>query len=70
MKQREEFTAAEYDPAGWADLIARSGARYTVITTKHHDGFALWDTKACDVSAVNSSPAGADVVAPAAAVVL
>ena len=64
MKQREEFTAAEYDPALWADLIAQSGARYTVITTKHHDGFALWDTKAGDVSAVKSSPAGRDVIAP------
>lgn len=64
MKQREEFTAANYDPAEWAELIARSGARYTVITTKHHDGFALWDTKAGDVSAVKSSPAGRDVIAP------
>lgn len=64
MKQREEFTAAEYDPAQWADLIAQSGARYTVITTKHHDGFALWDTKAGDVSSVKSSPARRDVIAP------
>ncbi len=64
MKQREQFTAANYDPALWADLIAQSGARYTVITTKHHDGFALWDTKAGDVSAVKSSPARRDVIAP------
>ena len=46
MKQREAFTAADYDPVYWARLIKESGARYTVITTKHHDGFALWDTKA------------------------
>lgn len=33
-----------YDPHAWATLIAEAGARYTVLTTKHHDGFCLWDT--------------------------
>ena len=64
MKQAADFTADNYDPAGWAELIRQSGARYTVITTKHHDGFALWDTRAGDVSAVKSSPAGRDLIAP------
>jgi len=64
MKQRECFTAEKYDPALWARLIRESGARYTVITTKHHDGFALWDTKAGEVSAVKSSPAGRDLIGP------
>lgn len=64
MDQAKEFTAANYDPAEWARLIKESGAKYTVITTKHHDGFALWDTKAGDVSAVKSSPAKRDVIAP------
>lgn len=64
MKQAEDFTAANYDPEYWAQLIKDSGAKYTVITTKHHDGFALWDTKAGDVSAVKSSPAKRDVIAP------
>lgn len=64
MKQAESFTAEKYDPALWARLIRESGARYTVITTKHHDGFALWDTRAGDVSAVKSSPAGRDLIAP------
>lgn len=64
MKQREAFTAAKYDPAYWARLIKESGARYTVITTKHHDGFALWDTKAGDFDAVEDSPAGRDLIAP------
>ena len=45
MRQLGGFTASRYDPAAWADLIRRSGARYAVITTKHHDGVALWDTK-------------------------
>ncbi len=37
-----DFTAALWDPKGWADLFARSGARYVVLTSKHHDGYCLW----------------------------
>ena len=62
--QEADFTADKYDPAEWVSLIKESGARYTVITSKHHDGFALWDTRAGDVSAVNSSAAGRDVLTP------
>lgn len=39
------FTASEFDPKSWVDLIADAGAQYFVLTTKHHDGFALFDTK-------------------------
>lgn len=46
MKQTKGFTASKYNPKEWVDLIEESGARYTVITSKHHDGVALWDTKA------------------------
>lgn len=45
MKQLNGFTASNYDPAAWADLIQRSGAKYAVITTKHHDGVAMYATK-------------------------
>jgi alpha-L-fucosidase len=31
-----------YDPDAWADVFARAGARYVVLTSKHHEGFALW----------------------------
>ncbi|MBP7408398.1 MAG: alpha-L-fucosidase, partial [Flavobacteriales bacterium] len=44
MQQLGGFTASKYDPAAWADLIQRSGAKYAVITTKHHDGVAMWPT--------------------------
>jgi alpha-L-fucosidase len=37
-----EFKAELFDPDQWADLFARAGARYVVLTSKHHDGFALW----------------------------
>ena len=36
------FKAETYDPDLWADLFARSGARYVVMTSKHHDGFCMW----------------------------
>ena len=64
MDQAKEFTAANYDPAYWAKLIKESGAQYTVITTKHHDGVALWDTQAGNLSVVKSTPAARDVLAP------
>lgn len=64
LDQAKDFTAANYDPEYWAKLIKESGAQYTVITTKHHDGFALWDTKAGKSSAKKSSPAKRDVLAP------
>ena len=41
----EGFSAAEYNPSEWADLFKRAGARYAVLTTKHHDGIALWPTQ-------------------------
>ncbi|MGW2458058.1 alpha-L-fucosidase [Streptomyces sp. NPDC001761] len=44
MSQLERFTGAHYDPRAWADLFARAGAGYAVLTSRHHDGVALWDT--------------------------
>ena len=64
MKQTKGFTASKYNPKEWVDLIEQSGAQYTVITTKHHDGFALWDTKAGNISAKKSSPAKKDLITP------
>ena len=45
LAQMDRFTASNYDPDSWADLIVKSGAKYAVLTTKHHDGVALWPTK-------------------------
>ena len=64
MAQKERFTASRYNPADWADLIRESGAKYTVITTKHHDGVALWDTKVSDLSVPKQTAAGKDVLTP------
>lgn len=39
------FKAELFDPARWADVFQRSGAKYVVLTSKHHDGFALWPSR-------------------------
>ncbi|MEY9956641.1 alpha-L-fucosidase [Streptacidiphilus sp. MAP5-52] len=62
MAQLDRFTAADYDPDAWARLFARAGARYAVLTAKHHDGVALWDTAASDLSVAKRSPAGRDLL--------
>jgi alpha-L-fucosidase len=41
----DQFRAELFNPDEWASLIERSGARYVVLTSKHHDGFALWPSK-------------------------
>lgn len=63
MKQLNGFTAKKYDPEAWASLIKASGARYAVITTKHHDGVALWPTKQNHYSLVKNTPVKKDVLA-------
>ncbi|CAG2167824.1 unnamed protein product, partial [Oppiella nova] len=40
-----QFTAEFYDPKQWADIFKASGAKYVVLTTKHHEGFTLWPSK-------------------------
>jgi alpha-L-fucosidase len=39
----DAWDARDFDPKEWAALFARTGARYVVPTTKHHDGVTLWD---------------------------
>lgn len=40
-----QFRAELFDPGHWADVFQRSGARYVVLTSKHHEGFALWPSR-------------------------
>ena len=52
-----------YDPRLWARAAANAGMKYFVVTTKHHDGFCLWDSKLTDYKAPNT-PARRDLLAP------
>ena len=65
----KDFTAAKYDPKAWADLARDAGMKYVVITAKHHDGFALYDSQVSDWNAVRASAAHRDLLAPLAAAV-
>ncbi|WP_034263588.1 alpha-L-fucosidase [Actinospica robiniae] len=64
MKQLAGFTAANYDPEAWAELFARVGAKYAVLTSKHHDGVALWEAQHSDLNVIEQTPAGRDLVTP------
>ncbi len=64
MLQGKKFTAVNYDPNVWAELFKKIGARYVVMTTKHHDGIALWNTKLSHLNVTDKTPAKQDLVAP------
>ena len=60
--------AAKFNPVGfdaeeWVQLIKAAGMRYLVITAKHHDGFAMWDSKASDWNIMKATPFGRDPMA-------
>ena len=65
----KDFTAAKYDPEAWAQLAADAGMKYVVITAKHHEGFALYDSAFSDWNAVKASGAKRDLLQPLAAAV-
>jgi alpha-L-fucosidase len=52
-----------YDPREWAKAARAAGMKYFVVTTKHHDGFCLWDSALTDYKATNT-PAKRDLIAP------
>lgn len=60
----EHFDPDLYDPDAWARAAAEAGMKYVVITSKHHEGFCLWDTKHTDFKAPNT-PARRDLLRPA-----
>jgi alpha-L-fucosidase len=62
-KYFRHFDPDLYDPARWADAAANAGMKYFVITTKHHEGFCLWDSQLTDYKAPNT-PAGRDLLRP------
>ena len=55
------FNPKDYNPREWAKLAKAAGMKYAVLTTKHHDGFCLFDSKLTDYKATNT-PIGKDLV--------
>ena len=56
------FNPVKFDPAAWVAMVKAAGMRYITITSKHHDGFAMWDSKVSDYDIVDRTPYGKDVL--------
>jgi len=59
----DNFNPDLYNPKEWAKAAKDAGMKYFVITTKHHDGFCLWDSAFTDYKATNT-PHGKDLIGP------
>ena len=59
----DRFDPDLYDPGVWADAAADAGMRYFVVTSKHHEGFCLWDSALTDYKATRT-PYGKDLLHP------
>ena len=55
-----QFNPVKYDADEWVKTAKEAGMKYIVITSKHHDGFAMFDSKASDWNIVKASPFGRD----------
>ena len=49
----EKFNPVNFDPNQWSDVMEKAGMKYAIFTTKHHDGFNMFDTKQTDFSIAN-----------------
>lgn len=56
-----QWNPRHYDPRAWAAVAQRAGMRYAVLTSRHHDGFCLWDSQLTDYTAARQAP-GRDLV--------
>jgi len=61
VKLAERWNPVKFNPDEWLDLAEEVGMRYITLTTKHHDGFCLFDTKLTDFNTMNT-PYGKDIV--------
>src|SRR5882762_4112382 len=56
----KEFNPVKYDADAWVRTAKEAGMKYIVITSKHHDGFAMFDSRASNWNIVKASPFGRD----------
>ena len=61
-KLANAFYPHDFDAAEWVSAIKSSGAGYVCFTTRHHDGFSMWDTAQTDYDIVDSTPYKQDIV--------
>lgn len=63
QKYFDHFNPDLYDPKAWAKAAREAGMKYFVVTSKHHEGFCLWDSKFTDYKATKT-PYGKDLLRP------
>jgi len=56
------FNPTEYDPTEWVRIAKNAGMKYITITSKHHDGFAMFDSRVSDYDIVDRTPYGKDAL--------
>ncbi len=61
-KRMKRFNPQRFYADEWADLMLEAGQKFLVITSKHHDGFSLWDTALTEFK-VSNTPFGRDIIA-------
>ena len=57
------FYPADFDAAEWVSAVKAAGAKYICITTRHHDGFSMFDSKCTDYDIVDATPFKRDIIA-------
>ena len=57
-----QFNPEKFDAAEWVATFKKAGAKYITITSKHHDGFGMWDSKVSDWDIVDRTPYKRDVL--------
>ena len=55
LQRMEQFNPTRFCADEWADLMVEAGMKFLLITSKHHDGFCLWDTKHTDFKVTNTA---------------
>lgn len=58
----QHFNPEEFDPAMWVSLAKAAGMKYITMTTKHHDGFAMFDSHVSDWNVVDRTPYRKDII--------
>ena len=61
VRLADQWNPKKFNPDEWLDLMEASGMKYITLTTKHHDGFCLWDTKQTAFNSMNT-PYKKDIV--------
>ncbi len=56
------FNPTQFNPAEWVSMVKKAGMKYITITSKHHDGFAMFDSKISGYDIVDRTPYGKDVL--------